>query len=130
MSKSIVTGQDKLRRKLMALKAHLEDRVIPGELMEAGQVLAARIEANAPVDTGAMAESISVEGERARPGVRAVEVKVTGGHDDDIIGHVEFGRLYEEPNPFIRRSFYESARRIKADIASGVARGIRQFARR
>jgi HK97 gp10 family phage protein len=126
--KSVVTGQDKLRKRLAALKAHLEASVIPRELQQGAQVFAGRVRANAPEITGALADSVEVHANRERSGTRSVEVEVTGGHPDKIIGHIEYGMLNEEPNPFIRRSFFESVKQVKAGIASGIARGVRKFA--
>jgi HK97 gp10 family phage protein len=129
VSKSVVTGQDKLRKKLMALQAHLENNVIPRELQHGAQVFVARVQANAPEDTGALAGSVEVHANRDRPGTRSVKVEVTGGHPDRIIGHIEYGTLNEEPNLFIRRSFFESVKQVMAGIASGIARGVRKFSK-
>jgi hypothetical protein len=121
MSKSLVTGLPQLRKKLLGLKSHLQVRVVPEELEKGAEAFADQVRENAPILSGDLQDSVAV----VVGAPLDVQVIVT----DESVGHVEYGRIGQVPNPFIRRSFGQKVRQVQASIRGGIARGIRKYLR-
>lgn len=83
--------------------------------------LSDRVRNNAPVETGALRDSVHVaRGSHSRGRVEDFVV-IEGGHGDEPVAlHVEFGTEDESPDPFIRRSVSQMKKRVKSTIVESI----------
>lgn len=118
-----VTGSDALRRKFQALGRNLSEEVLPSLLRDGADTFADEVRSRAPVDTGALRETVRVN----RPTRKGdtIHASVEVGDSSGSVGPVEFGKIGQSPNPFIRRSFASKAGQVKARIVAGIARAVR-----
>lgn len=126
---------DRLLRKMEAAKRAPREAVRPA-LVQAGNELADTMRQLAPVDTGALKESIHVTrpGEQTPPysqpgGSRMAgeaEVLITVGDEQTRYPHlVEYGTSDTEAQPFFWPAYRLLRKQLKARIARAVAKAVR-----
>lgn len=124
MSNSTKTGLGPLRAEFAKLARDIRRAAAQG-VADAARLLEGTVRRNAPVDTGALRDSIHVErGGRSRARVQDMVV-VEGGHGDEPVAlDVEYGTQDQAPDPFIRRSVARERSRVRAAISAPIVRRI------
>lgn len=127
MARSVI-GIPELKKAFESLEPKLRNKVLRTELRKAAKVMAAEVKARSPVESGKLKASVKVRSTKRKKGRVAIQVEVTGGHPDAIVGFTEFGRAGQQPNPFIRTSFAEKEPMVKADLLAAIKEGIEKIA--
>lgn len=106
-------------------------RSASGPAVERGAAeMAAAIRANAPVETGALRDTVRVTPARVdgRSAVAAVAIPINGGHREDntnTVLHVEYGTSRTAANPFIRRSVAQVGGHVADQLGGAVGDAVR-----
>jgi HK97 gp10 family phage protein len=99
---------------------------MPRALELASLILVARIESNAPKETGRLAHSVEHAAGKPDPDFVSHAVFVTGGHDEAIPGHVEYGTHSMVARPFFRPAVAQT----RDPMINSVERTLRRWASR
>nr|DAW59143.1 MAG TPA: putative tail component [Caudoviricetes sp.] len=105
--KLTVTGTDALRKKLQQ-NGRLE--AVKRVVKMNGAELQAKAQRNAPVDTGTLKRSISLE---LRDGVLTAESEATA----EYAPYVEWGTRFMNAQPFMRPAYYAQKEQFKSDLS-------------
>lgn len=105
--KLTMTGTNELRKKLQQ-NGRLE--AVKRVVKMNGAELQAKAQRNAPVDTGTLKRSISLE---LRDGVLTAESEATA----EYAPYVEWGTRFMNAQPFMRPAYYAQKEQFKSDLS-------------
>lgn len=127
---------ERLQRRMNAIPQAVRDAVTPA-LIKSGDELVSRMQALAPVDTGALRDSITATPPGgttppySQPGGSTVagpnQVLVTAGNRDVRYAHlVEYGTSHSKAEPFFWPAYRLSKKRITNRIKRSIGRAVRE----
>jgi len=127
-----VSGLKELDAALAKLPQAYAKNILRKAWAEAAAPLVADIKANAPVDTGALRDSIKVD---RLGGERASEAKMQVGVFGEFHGHFqEFGTIRQRARPFVRPAIDRHAagvvERFRSQVAASIERARASIAAR
>lgn len=122
-----VSGIEEIKAKLSQLPGNLQKKVIRSAMRRGAEATAARAKELAPVDTGALRNSIRVQELDGYAGTFRVTAGA-GGHDfvgdQYYAGMIEYGTKYIQARLFMTRAYEETAvaaqQQIEQDIIAGI----------
>ena len=100
------SDQIKVRKSLEALARKARAKAIRSGLRQGCKLVAAKYSADAPRDTGKLAESPKVRSAPAEPGQIGIDVVVGDPHEKPVAYWVEFGTSKMPPNPVFRHAIH------------------------
>ncbi len=119
-----IKGAGELAKVLSRFDKKLQAKTLRQAVRKAAKGMAKEVKSRAPVLSGRVKASVKVRAGKRKKNEISVNVEVTGGHPDAIIGFVEYGRQGQDPNPFMRTSFEsgksEARRSIEDDVRAGI----------
>ena len=114
----------KAKRGLEALDKKFRNKLCRDAVRKACKILAKQVQANAPVETGALKKSVKVRAGKRKKDVISMLVIVTGGHDQPIPGHVEYGTSKTKPRPFFNPAIESKLPEMEATVIGEITSGI------
>lgn len=99
-----ITGDKEVIALLERIEKHILPSIIEDIALEAGRLIAQSAREKAPVDTGALRDSITTDVQVRGPTSVSVEVGPSVDYADDV----EFGSLRQQAQPYLRPAIDET----------------------
>jgi HK97 gp10 family phage protein len=129
----IVTGVDKVDRKLRKLGPAVQKKVVRAAMRKGMNLVTAEARKNAPVKTGALKKAIKTRGSsRPKKGVVRVETRVGAGDfkgETFYAAMVEFGTSHAPPHPYMTPAYEAKKDEARAAAIAAILAGVEREAR-
>lgn len=117
----LLSGIEDFIDQLSALDKKLRNQILRKALRDAAKGVAREAKANAPEDTGAMADSTKVRSGRRKKDTISVQVIVEGGHGDEPVPlHIEAGTVRLAARPFLRPALEDRKDDIRQTVLHAI----------